>query len=116
MLGNLAIAPARYFSYSSAFARGVFPVQARAITVVPRRARTMTAFPGRPPIAAIPRESPALGSAQKPTSATATDTAATTAFMRVTSDGHGTPRRPALHRIGQGRTHTPLAPPLPSQS
>src|SRR5262249_11770091 len=106
MLGNLAIAPARYFSYSSAFARGVFPCQARA----------MTGFPGRAAIAASPRESPALGSAPKPTSATATDTAAITAFMRVTSDGHGTPRRPALHRIGQGRTHTPLAPPLPSQS
>src|SRR5262249_9735691 len=92
MLGNLAIAPARYFSYASAFALGVFPCQARA----------MTGFPGRAVIAASPRESPALGSAPRLTIATATDTAVITAFMNVTSDRHCTAGN-RQHRPGRGQ-------------
>src|SRR2546427_12894737 len=51
MVGNFLMAPARYCSYSSAFSRGVFPCQVRA----------MTGFPGLDDRAISPGSSDWLG-------------------------------------------------------
>src|SRR6266568_1310390 len=75
MLGNLVMAPARYFSYSSAFSRGVLPCQVRA----------MTGLPGLGDSAVSPRSSapwlPPAYPRPSPTTATVSSIPASFAFM-----------------------------------
>src|SRR6266568_2379237 len=75
MLGNLVMAPARYFSYSSAFSRGVLPCQVRA----------MTGLPGLDDSAVSPRSSapwlPPAYPRPSPTTATVSSIPASFAFM-----------------------------------
>ncbi len=75
MLANFVMADEMYFSYSSAFARGVFPCQTRAIT----------GLPGREDRAAIPGLSSPWAANTNPAKLVASSTPTMSEFVGVSS-------------------------------